>query len=152
MTNLLDSPVYTSWQDVLDTTTITGLITELTADINYADWLITQAQRIIDDYIWRYGVPFVDWQQFVFPIDVDWVSIIPEDIQLTTIYIVEYLYQNGWTSGGSWSASNIKSEKNLWRSITYKDGSWSTISNNIPLKALSLLDKYKGNLFVWQVI
>ena len=151
MTNLLNDPVYIDWQDVLDTTTITSLITELTSDINYADWMITQAQRIIDNYIGWFPTPFDEDQTYIFPIDKDWLAEIPTDIKLATVYIVEYLYLNGWTSAST-TTTNVKSEKNLWRTVTYKDSSWAVETDSIPIKALNILNKYKGNLFVGQVI
>ena len=89
MANLLANPVYITAQDVRDTTTNPLLIALTDAEI---EALITKAQYVIDNYIRCYGTPFVDGQEFIFPVDVDGVSTIPDDIQLATFYMVEYLF------------------------------------------------------------
>ena len=152
MTNLLDDPIYVTWQDVLDTTTIAGLIALLTWTPTAADGWITQAQRIIDNYIGRYGTPFDEDQTFVFPVeDDDGASLIPIDIQLATIQIVEMLYLQGDTTLSSLSTQKVKSEKNIWRSVTYEDSA-TTETIQVPQKTQNILNNYKGNLFTWQVV
>lgn len=148
MANLYNQLVYVSLQDARDTSDV------FTATVP-SDWdlttLITKAQWIIDEYIGWYGTKFVETQTFIFPINIDDISTIPTDIKLATIQIAEYLYLSWATTLSQLSPVEVKSESNLWRSVTYENK--ATVETiQIPQKTLAILNKYKWNTFIWQVI
>jgi hypothetical protein len=90
MTNLYSDPVYTTAQDVIDSTNIAALQALPVADI---EELITRAQDAIDAYLQCIeGEPFDDPQNWLYPIDVDGTSTIPLDIQKATVQVVENLF------------------------------------------------------------
>jgi hypothetical protein len=148
MSNLYNELVYVSLQDARDTSDVFWATVPVDADLTT---LITKAQWIIDNYIGWYWIPFVDTQTFIFPVNMDDVSTIPTDIKLATIQIAEYLYLSWSTTLSQLSPVQVKSESNLWRSVTFDNQ--STIDTiQIPQKTLSILNKYKWNTFIWQVI
>ena len=133
MASLLANPVYITAQDVRDTTGNAALIALTDAQI---EALITQAQYIIDNYIRCYGTPFVEWQEFIFPIDVDGVSTIPDDIMLATFYIVENLFVV-WPQ---YKTRTVIEEKTGKRTIKFSSD-WSDVIP-IPGIAQQILDQY----------
>ena len=69
MANLYTNPIYTTAQDVIDTTNIVALQVLPVADI---EELITKAQDAIDAYLQCIYLPsFEDPQDYLFPVDVD---------------------------------------------------------------------------------
>ena len=128
MANLFDDLVYVTLQDARDTSPVLSWTPPTDAELTT---LLTQAQWIIDYYIGYYGVPFVEWQTFIFPICADdpitcWTcntSLIPKDIMIATIQIAEYLYLQWPTTLSQLSQKEVKSEKNISRSVTYS--SWA---------------------------
>jgi hypothetical protein len=68
MANLLSNPVYTTAQDVIDTTKIIALKALSQAEI---ERYITEAQYIIDSCIGIYGYRYDEDQSFIFPIKDD---------------------------------------------------------------------------------
>lgn len=146
MASLLATPIYISAQDVRDTTTNAALAALTDAEI---EALITQAQYIIENYIRCYGTKFVEWQEFIFPIDVDGVSTIPDDIKLATFYIVERLFAL-WTITAS-AGGNVIEERRTEHTVKYSDNSSSDIENLIPYWALQILNNYASR-FIKQSI
>lgn len=135
MTNLLvKDPVYITLQDFRDTTTNTDLQTIIDDDLKS---IIYKAQLVIDDYIQHYWKPFVDWQEFIFPIDVDWVETYPVDISIATVLIGESIYTSTWDN------RNIKVDRMWPQTIEYFDK--QKYSSYINEKAKLILDKYKSS-------
>jgi hypothetical protein len=90
MANLLLNPVYvTDPQDIRDTTDDAALIALSDDAINK---LITESQYFIDAYIICFGVPFVEDQEFIFPVNVEDIETLPEGIKVATFYVVERLF------------------------------------------------------------
>lgn len=152
----LKTPVYITVQEVKDSTTKTWLIALSDDNIKI---LITKAQEMVDNYIISYWTKFDESQTLIFPIDVDWVSTIPEDIKIATFYTVEQIFENWDTIKGSvtttWTWA-ISSEKTWDRTITYDVGTSTTeISNTaalwLPNEALIILKKYRQT-FIKNVI
>ncbi len=161
MANLLADLVYTTLADARDTSDVFTTTVPIDAELTT---LLTEAQWIIDDYIGHYGVPFVEWQNFIFPVCADdpivcgscTTSLIPTDIQIATIQIAEYLYLEWPTTLAQLSKKEVDAEKNISRSVTYnKWASWSykqyIESLQIPKKTLNILNKYRSQ-FINQVI
>jgi len=153
MVNLLDDLVYVSLQDARDTSDVFTAVVPTDIELTV---FITEAQRIIDEYIWYYSKPFVETQTYIFPVDDDWASLIPTDIKIATIQIAEYLYLEWPTTLAQLSKKEVDSEKNLSRSVTYsKWANWSYYqyvdSIQIPKKTLNILNKYRSQ-FISQVI
>jgi len=143
MTNLLDDLVYVTLADARETSATLALITDDDVLTN----IITQAQWIIDWYIGSYGIPAVDWQSFIFPIEDDWT---PTDIQLATIRVSEFVSTNGAT----FNTDKIVSENNLSRSVSFSDKQsyYDYVKTvGIPKRVINILDRYKND-FIWQVI
>ncbi len=138
MANLLSNIVYVSLEDLRDTTSIVGL-KNLTDDLLWKT--ITTAQYIIDDYLWYYGCKFVATQDFIFPIDVDWVETLPTDIQIATVLVCEQIYLK-WYDRYEWSYE-IKEEKSWPDSVVF----WMKRSDFISNKAKSIIIKYKNSFF-----
>jgi len=153
MANLLNDLVYVDLGDVRDTSDVFSGVVLSDSKLTK---IITESQMIIDDYIWYYGVPYVEWQSFIFPVKEEGVSIIPTDIKLATIQIAEYLYLEWPTTLSQLSKKEVKSEKNLSRSVDYSEqASWSykqfIDSVQIPKKTLNILNKYKSQ-FISQTV
>jgi len=144
MTNItLQTPVYVTIDDVRDTSKKTSLIAESDDTISE---LIYRSQIVIDRYIGAYGTPFVSTQDWIFPVDVDWVSTIPDELKLATIWVVEKLYVNGDTITG-WTAGWAVVEERLWESkIKYSEGTVTT-SEEIPDIAKKILRKYRRTFY-----
>jgi len=141
MSNLLNSAVYCWYQDVQDTTNIETLQTE---DETVIERYITEAQNIIDDYIIEYGEMYDNTQINIFPIkDSDGVELMPNDIKIATVYIVEKLFLI-WspTSIEAWS---VKEEK-VW-DHTVKYETWWVDEFLIPEKAKNILDRYRRTFY-----
>jgi len=146
MANLFTwTAVYVSIQDVKDSTNKAWIIALTDVEIQE---LIYKAQYRIDNYIWSYWTPYVDWQEFIFPVMKDDVSYIPTDIKQATIFVIEQIFENGDTIQVVNPWWQIISQK-LWdRSISFDV--W-TISININWNALlwfskeaeMILKKYK---------
>ena len=141
MANLFDDIVYVSIQDVKDTSNLEEIQNKSNKELTR---YITEAQYIIDNYIWRYETKLDENQTFIFPIeDSGW--IIPTEISLATIYIVEDLVL-------TWEPVNID-----WKIV--KESTWdhsveyniSNTNTNIPDKAKTILNKYR-EIFFKQVI
>jgi hypothetical protein len=117
--------------------------------------LLVTAQYAIDDYFKFYWEPFVEWQDFIFPIDVDEVSTIPKDIKLATIRTADYLYLKWTDTVSSLEWQRVLSESNLSRKVELTSISgWYTAdiaTIQIPKHVLNILNKYKSS-FIWQVI
>lgn len=93
MTNLFNTPVYTTGQDVNDTTDIAALQALFASDPGAVDALITKAQYAIDAYLQCIeGDPFVEGQPFLYPIDDDGSSLIPDEIAIATVMVVENIF------------------------------------------------------------
>jgi len=147
--NLLNNPVYITATELIDST----LNIELKAlDTATIEQYITEAQMIIDSYIWCYWTPYEDTQQYIFPINNDWVAYIPNDIKIACVYIVEDIFVT-WpaTSSSEW---RIKSETTGDHSWSYDYAGVENKSSSlafIPDKAMKILSRYK-RLFYKQVI
>lgn len=131
----VQDPVYISVQDVKDSTSKTWLAA-LTD--NQIKSLIYKAQLAIDSYIGdspRYPV-YADWQTWLFPIAVDDVSTIPQDIKIATLYTVEQLYVNGDTITVEQA---IKAETTWPHSVAYAEFGYKYIPN----EALAILNRYR---------
>ena len=145
--------VYVTIQDVKDSTWKAWIIALTDAEIQE---LIYKAQYRIDNYIGSYWVPFVDGQEFIFPVLMDdGTSYIPTDIKQASIFVINQIFENGDTIQGNttitWSGA-ISSEKTGDRSITYDV--WTTSINTswiaslwIPKEAEMILRKYKQNFY-----
>ena len=138
MANLLLNAVYTTPVNIRDTTTDANIQALTDDEINV---LITQAQYIIDAYIICFGVPFVENQEFVFPVNVDDVETLPTDIEVATFYVVERLFSL-WSLSGT-SNGSILEESILSRTVKYKYVSSSEFDNYIPEIAQQILYHYK---------
>jgi len=136
MANLFTwTAVYVSIQDVKDSTNKAWIIALTDVEIQE---LIYKAQYRIDNYIWNYWTPYVDWQEFIFPVMKDDVSYIPTDIKQATIFVIEQIFENGDTIQVVNPWWQIISQK-LWdRSISFDV--W-TISININWNALLWISK-----------
>ena len=134
MANLLaQDPVYISLADYRDTTTNTYLKDSATDDELKS--IIYKSQLIIDDYIRFYWNPFVDWQEFIFPIDVDGVETYPLDISIATVLIGEAVYTI------QSDTRNVKKEDMGPQTIEYFEK--ETYSSFISEKARTILNRYK---------
>lgn len=143
MSSIFDlTPIYITIEEIKSTTSNTQLQSENDSVIKS---LIYRAQRHIDDFLVKYWSKFDDTQEFIFPIDNDWVSYIPKDIKESAFYIVEYLYiESKKDTSMYWD--NIKSISEWDTSITFdtdKDILWA---KELTL-ALNTLMKYKRNNF-----
>jgi len=148
MSNLYNELVYVSLTDARDTSDVFSATVPTDTDLTT---LITKAQRIIDEYIGWYGTKYSDTQTFIFPVDIESVSTMPTDIKLATIQIAEYLYLQWATTLSQLSTASVKKESNLWRSVEFSNS--ATLETiQIPQKTLNILNKYKWNSFIWQVI
>jgi len=93
MANLYNNPVYTTVDDVRDTTDYADLAALAVSDPDAVDKLITQAQTAIDNYIISFGCRCDESQEFIFPTGEDGTcDAIPHEIQKATIKVVEYLF------------------------------------------------------------
>lgn len=143
MANLfLQEPIYISVQDYKDSTSKD--ITSLTDDDIKV--LIYKAQKIIDNYIWSYWVKFDSEQDFIFPIDNNGVSEIPQDIKLSSVMICDQLLVN-WDTINWYEAWQVLQEKTWDRQITYAENDNSLFINEIPYQARVYLDNYKQVFF-----
>lgn len=143
MSSIFDlTPIYITIEEIKSTTSNTQLQSESDSVIKS---LIYRAQRYIDDFLVKYWSKFDDTQEFIFPIDNDWVSYIPKNIKESAFYIVEYLYiESKKDTSMYWD--NIKSISEWDTSITFdtdKDILWA---KELTL-ALNTLMKYKRNNF-----
>jgi hypothetical protein len=113
--------------------------------------LITKAQDIIDTYIRTYWTKFSETQEYIFPIDVVWVSTLPSDIKIACLYCVEQLFESGdLIKTATWW--EVISEKAGDRSINYSEWNKNTLDILwIPVQAKAILDKYR-NIFFKNVI
>lgn len=148
MANLLNELVYLSLTDARDTSSVlSNTWSPTNAQLTQ---LITEAQRIIDNYIQYFWERLVDSQTFIFPTIEDWV---PDDIQLATVWVTEQLFLEG-KSLATLKWEKVTSESNMSRSVSYSDKeSYSKYVETIgiPKKVLHILNKYRNN-FIWQVI
>jgi len=146
MTNLLDqTPTYITLEDFRDTATSQEVAA---LSDNDTKALIYQAQLAIDDYlkaVWY--EPFVDWQDFLYPVNIDDVETIPNDISIATVYVAEYIYSKWLTQ----VADGIKAETTGDYKVEFFDISSKTNWYYIPEKAKIILDKYRL-VFFWQVL
>ena len=141
--------VYVTIQDVKDSTWKAWIIALTDAEIQE---LIYKAQYRIDNYIWSYWVPFVDGQEFIFPVLMDdGTSYIPTDIKQASIFVINQIFENGDTitsSQTSWW--EIVQEVVGDRRIVYSE--WTTSNNKlsilwIPAEAEAILRKYRQVFF-----
>lgn len=139
MNIFVQTPVYISVQDVKDSTSKSAIKLLTDDEIKV---LIYKAQLTIDNYIIGYGTPYDETQTFIFPVDVDGVSTIPDDIVYSTLLVVEQIYENGDTVNES--VKEVKSESAGDRSVTY-DLSFGL--KTIPSEAVPMLDNYKQTFF-----
>lgn len=144
MANLYLDPVYTTAQDVKDSTNITALAALTDPEI---EELITRAQDAIDAYLQCIeGEPFTDPQNWLYPIEdpEDKSSaLIPLDIQKATVQVVENIFLLWTPTQAQVVWWQITSEKQGPRSVTYDKQSNSFDGNLIPTNTQMLLDKYK---------
>ena len=91
MTNLFnETPIYITVADVRDSTNIDGLKTE--SDTRLTRYII-EAQGAVDNYILNNTYDKYDSEQkYMFPISIDLVETMPEDVKIATLYIVERIY------------------------------------------------------------
>lgn len=142
----LREPVYITVDEVKDTTSKAGLIALTDDEIKV---LISKSEDLIDWYIKCYGVPFDENQTLIFPVDEDWVAVIPNEIKVATFYTVEQFYENGDTVSSAtvtWSGE-VKSEKSGDRSVTYEvwvvSVWWLWEQLWLPLEAQNILKPFK---------
>lgn len=141
MANLLSNAIYVTSADVKQTTNIVWLNSESIGNI---EKYITEAQIIIDSYILVYWSKFDSTQDEVFPIcDTDWTALIPNDIKIATIYIVEDIFLNGVPNVASWD--EVIEEKVGDHTVKYSEKSDNI--KFIPEKAQNILNRYKTIFF-----
>ena len=158
MSNLfLREPTYITIDQIKDTSSKTWLIALTDDEIKV---LISKSEDAVDRYIIKYWVPFNEDQTLIFPIIWEyWTSYIPNDIIMSTFYIVEQIYESGdlisWavSSSSGWA---ITSEKTWDRTVQYSSGSGTTTNNAlkflwVPPEAENILKKYK-NIFIKNII
>ncbi len=145
MTNIFlpdaEEIVYITVQDVKDSTSKAEIAALTDAEIQE---LIYKAEVDIDEYIWPFAAPYVDWQPFVFPIeDSEW--IVPNDINIACLYTLEYIYVLWDTITSWWTSWWAVIEESIWdHKVKYSE--WVTASSSglkIPKEAKSLLSKYR---------
>lgn len=139
-------PIYITIQEVKDSTKKTAITLLSDTDIKI---LIYKAQKSIDNYIVGYWKPFVSWQSFIFPIDIDWVSTIPADIKEACLYCVEQIYENGDTVKNFWNSLNVLKEKTGDHEIIYESSKEESevVKSWIPEVAETILENYKQSFF-----
>jgi len=158
MSNLfLREPTYITIDQIKDTSSKTWLIALTDDEIKV---LISKSEDAVDRYIIKYWVPFDEDQTLIFPIIWEyWTSYIPNDIIMSTFYIVEQIYESGdlisWavSSSSGWA---ITSEKTWDRTVQYSSDSVTTTNNAlkflwVPPEAENILKKYK-NIFIKNII
>lgn len=135
MANLYPTPIYTNATDVRDTSTVDF---SAVSD-GEIDALIVQSQYIIDSYILCYWEKAVVDQSFIFPVlDTDWVTpIIPLDIQLASVAIVEQLFLEWWVTFEP--EFEVLEEKSWPDSVKY---GWTKTQKYITDKVKLYLEKY----------
>ena len=140
MANLLSNAIYVTSTDVKETTNIVALAESSDSNI---DRYISEAQMIIDSYILVYWCKFDIEQNEIFPIDDDWVALIPDDIKIATIYIVEDIYLSWVPTLASWE--EVIEEKVGDHSVKFSENNKAI--KFIPEKAKNILDRYKTIFF-----
>lgn len=152
----LKTPVYITAEEVKDTTTKTGLLALSDDSIKI---LITKAQEMVDNYIISYWKKFDEGQSYIFPVDINWISTLPEDIKIATFYCVEQIFENGdtikWSVTTTWTWA-ISSERTWDRTISYDVWTSTTeISNTaalwLPNEAIQILKKYRKTFYVTKI-
>ena len=144
----LNDPVYITVQQVKDSTSKPALASLTDDEIKV---LIYKAQREVDSYLWHtFRSPFVDNQEFVFPVLKDEVSYLPLWITEATLYVVEQVFISWDTINASLGGWTVLEEKTWPHTIKYAE--WSVISwLLVPDLAKKLLDEYR-NSFTWQYL
>lgn len=141
----LQSPTYITVDELKDTTNnvdIKGLSTD---DANI---LIYQSQLMIDSYLKKtWELKYESSQDFLFPIKLDWLSLIPNNVKIATVLVCEFIFTN-WLDIGRIN-QDIQSERTWPRSVTLFDIDRSLVWLSIPKFAMQLLSKYK-NVFYRQ--
>ena len=144
----LREPIYITVQSIRDTTSKTALLALTDDEIKV---LISKAEDSIDNYIIRYWTKFDEDQDLIFPVNIENVSVIPNEISVATYYSVEQIFVNADTISGStttvWTGA-VKSEKTGDRSVSYDYGTTTTsISNTaalwLPDEAIQIISKYR---------
>ena len=144
----LREPIYITVQSIRDTTSKTALLALTDDEIKV---LISKAEDSIDNYIIRYWTKFDEDQDLIFPVNIEGVSVIPNEISVATYYSVEQIFVNADTISGStttvWTGA-VKSEKTGDRSVSYDYGTTTTsISNTaalwLPDEAIQIISKYR---------
>jgi len=107
--------------------------------------LIYKAELIIDRFIQSYWTPFVETQPFIFPVNVDDVSFLPNDLKIATLYIVENLYEAWdtitWNTDWTW---NITQESAWDYLVKYQEVKNINLNiEKIPKEAKAILRKYR---------
>ena len=148
MANLLaQDPVYITLADFRDTTTNSDLANALVVNDETLEGIIYNAQHIVDDYIQRYGTKYDIDQHYIFPIDVDWTSTLPENISIATVYVGETLYTSNSWGVATWPIKTIKS----WpRTVEYFEKGVD-VTPYISVQAQRILDEYRNDFFYQNV-
>ena len=145
MTNLfLREPTYITVTEIKDSTSNSDLQNLSDDEIKI---LISKAEDTIDNYIWSYWVPFEEDQTLIFPIDLEWIALMPQDVKIATFYTVEQLFAN-WDmiESAKTKGWDIIEEKVWDRTVKYSE--WWLNDNAavqlwLPLQAIYLLKNYK---------
>jgi hypothetical protein len=148
MANLLWDLVYISLADARESSSV--LCNWEKPNDKQLTQIITEAQYLIDTFIWSYWEKQDPDQMYIFP--TVWDGI-PNDIKVATVRTSEQLYLMGKSL---WSIrwDRITSESNMSRTVVYSDKeSFNSYVESvwIPKKVLNILNKYKNN-FIWQVL
>ena len=142
----LREPIYITVQSIRDTTSKTALLALTDDEIKV---LISKAEDSIDNYIIRYWTKFDEDQDLIFPVNIENVSVIPNEISVATYYSVEQIFVNADTIIGSTTTWNgeISSESTGDRKVTYNVGTttnWNLINSLwLPNEAIQIISKYR---------
>lgn len=153
MANILTGDaIYVSVQDVRDTVTNPAILALTDAAIQS---LIYQSQLTIDTYLKHtYWCKSECDQEFLFPIkstDCDWLEteLIPKDISIATIYVLEYIFDN-WQDMSAWW-KDITQEKTWPHSVTFGKSERASDGLSMPQVAIALLRKWKNTFYRQEV-
>lgn len=134
--------VYISVAEVKASTKKAGLIA---SSDNTIKELIYKAELTVDRYIQSYWTKFVSTQPFIFPVNVDDVSFLPNDLKIATLYIIENLYEAWdtitWNTDWTW---NITQESAWDYLVKYQEVKNINLNiEKIPKEAKAILRKYR---------
>ena len=144
----LKDPVYITVEEVKSSSSNSNLLELSNDDVSV---LIYKAELEIDNYLQCISFPkFEEDQDFLFPYlsPVDLSSVLPADITIACLYVVEQLVVNWDTivlQSNSWT---VKKEITGDYQVEYDNSITNDLSVNISKEVRIILDKYKTLFFV----